>query len=68
MKIKKQALLVGGLGGLGSATTKLLSQNGWHVFAADNKQDILGRFEHTNKSLRRLPVWMPLYMWPEFLK
>ncbi|TFH26022.1 MAG: SDR family NAD(P)-dependent oxidoreductase [Bacteroidia bacterium] len=47
MKIKKQALLVGGLGGLGSATTKLLSQNGWHVFAADNKQDILGRFDQT---------------------
>lgn len=47
MKLKKQALLIGALGGLGSATTKHLSQNGWHVYAADNQQDILGHFKQT---------------------
>lgn len=45
MEEKKQALLIGALGGLGSASIKLLSQSGWHVFAADNNPEILGHFE-----------------------
>jgi len=55
MKIKKQALLIGALGGLGSATTLLLSQNGWHVFAADNQQDILDHFKQKDNIT---PVFM----------
>jgi len=51
----KQALLIGALGGLGSATTKLLSENGWHVFAADNQQDILDHFKQKNNIT---PVFM----------
>jgi NAD(P)-dependent dehydrogenase (short-subunit alcohol dehydrogenase family) len=47
MKIKKQALLIGALGGLGSATTKLLSKNGWHVFASDIKEEIFDHFKET---------------------
>jgi NAD(P)-dependent dehydrogenase (short-subunit alcohol dehydrogenase family) len=44
---KKQALLIGASGGLGSATIKFLSQKGWHIFAADNHQDIHDRFRET---------------------
>jgi len=55
MKIKKQALLIGASGGLGSATTRLLSQNGWHVFAADNQQDIFDHFKQENNIT---PVFM----------
>ena len=43
MGIKKQALLIGALGGLGSATIKQLSARGWHLFAADLQQDVILR-------------------------
>lgn len=55
MKIKKHALLIGAAGGLGSATTMLLSQNGWHVFAADNRQDLQ---DHFNQAANITPVFM----------
>jgi len=41
MKFKKHVLLIGATGGLGSATAKLLSKNGWHVFAADVQQNVI---------------------------
>ena len=55
MEAIKQALLIGALGGLGSVTVKLLSKNGWHVFAADNQQDILDHFKQENNIT---PVFM----------
>jgi len=42
---KKQALLIGALGGLGSETVKLLGNNGWHVYAADFQKEILTHYE-----------------------
>jgi len=46
MEHKKQALLIGASGGLGSATTKLLSNSGWHVFAADIQAEIYDHFKN----------------------
>ncbi|MEA3479302.1 MAG: SDR family NAD(P)-dependent oxidoreductase [Bacteroidota bacterium] len=40
MELKKQALLIGASGGLGSASAKLLSNSGWHVFASDINEEI----------------------------
>lgn len=37
----KYALVTGGTGGLGRATVKFLTENGWHVFAADFDQGAL---------------------------
>lgn len=48
MGIEKQALLIGALGGLGSATIKQLSDRGWHVFAADFQQDVYTTYQHIN--------------------
>jgi NAD(P)-dependent dehydrogenase (short-subunit alcohol dehydrogenase family) len=48
MELKKQVLLIGALGGLGSETTKLLVNQGWHVFAADIQQEVFTNYEHTN--------------------
>lgn len=45
MKVKKHALLIGASGGLGSAATKLLSNNGWQVFAADKNPAILDHYK-----------------------
>lgn len=47
MEIKKQALLIGAAGGLGSATTELLSKNGWHVFATDINEEILDHYKQS---------------------
>jgi NAD(P)-dependent dehydrogenase (short-subunit alcohol dehydrogenase family) len=47
VKTKKQALLIGATGGLGSATVKMLCNNGWHVFAADIGEDVFTFFENT---------------------
>lgn len=47
MEMKKQALLIGALGGLGSATVQLLSDSGWHVFASDIRQEIFDRYKQT---------------------
>jgi len=44
--MKKQVLLIGALGGLGSATAKLLSRDGWHIYAADFQADVFARYEH----------------------
>ena len=55
MKIKKHALLIGATGGLGSATTSFLCQNGWHVFAADNQEDVP---DHFNQVANITPVFM----------
>jgi len=44
MKIRKQALIIGALGGLGSATIELLINNGWDVFAADIQQKVLTNY------------------------
>ena len=43
--MKKQVLLIGALGGLGSATVDLLSQNGWFVFAADIQKEVFTSYE-----------------------
>jgi NAD(P)-dependent dehydrogenase (short-subunit alcohol dehydrogenase family) len=53
VKTKKQALLIGASGGLGSATVKLLSNIGWHVFAADIQQDVFTFYEN-NESITPL--------------
>lgn len=45
MNTIKQALLIGALGGLGSATVDILSQNGWHVFAADVQEKVFSHYE-----------------------
>ena len=42
---KKQALLIGATGGLGSATVKLLVQDGWFVFAADVQETVLDDYK-----------------------
>jgi len=47
MEHKKQALLIGASGGLGSATAKLLSNRGWHVFASDIKEEILDHYKQS---------------------
>ena len=47
MKVKKQALLIGASGGLGSATTNLLSNSGWHVFASDIDPVILDDYRQS---------------------
>ena len=44
--MKKQVLLIGALGGLGSATAKLLSRDGWHIYAADFQADVFAWYEH----------------------
>lgn len=44
MERKKQALLIGALGGLGSATSLHLSKSAWHVFAADQKEGIFDAY------------------------
>ncbi len=38
---------MGASGGLGSATTQLLSKNGWHIFASDIRQEIFDRYKQT---------------------
>lgn len=45
MGTKKQTLLIGALGGLGSATVKLLADRGWHVFAIDIQQEVYATYE-----------------------
>jgi NAD(P)-dependent dehydrogenase (short-subunit alcohol dehydrogenase family) len=48
MKIQKHALLIGAMGGLGSATVKQLSNDGWHVFAADIQEDVFTFYGNIN--------------------
>ena len=55
MKVKKQALLIGASGGLGSATTDLLSNSGWHVFASDINPSIP---DHYKQSANITPLVM----------
>ncbi len=57
MKVKKQALLIGASGGLGSATTNLLSSCGWHVFASDINPAIL---QHYKQSADITPLVMDI--------
>jgi len=48
MEMKKQVLLIGALGGLGSETIELLCNQGWHVFAADFQQEVFANYEHAD--------------------
>ncbi len=51
----RHALITGGTGGLGLALTKLLAEQGWHVFAADFDQSGL-------EELSNLPNITPILM------
>lgn len=46
MKANKIALITGATGGMGLVTAKLLADNGWVVFAADNNVEALERIEN----------------------
>lgn len=47
---KKSALVVGAMGGLATATTNLLTKNGWEVFAADISEEIFNAY-NSNESV-----------------
>ncbi len=42
----KQVLITGGAGGLGRITSEYLASRGWHVFAADLKDEDTGKSKH----------------------
>lgn len=44
MENKKKALVIGALGGLGSATVEILCDHSWHVFAADVREELLQKY------------------------
>ena len=53
--MKKTALVTGGAGGLGGVTSRLLADNGWHVFVADFDDNALNEFSD-NKTFTPLKI------------
>lgn len=49
MNPEKNVLLVGAMGGLGAATTKHLSFNGYHVYAADIRHEVFRAYDQYDK-------------------
>lgn len=46
MENQKQLLITGALGSLGEAVIELLIQDNWHIFATDNKAEILTKYNN----------------------
>lgn len=44
--IDKQALVIGALGGIGSACVEQLRIRGWYIFAADSQQEVLSVYKN----------------------